>query len=68
MSRMLYSSAYATNLSKRLEIILNFSVAVMHVSMLGLTLEDVARAPVRLAMLVVEDQAVVMVKEVRSEA
>ena len=67
MSRMLYSSAYATNLSKRLEIILNFSVAAMHVSMLDQILEDVARAPARLAMLVVEDQAVVMVKKARSE-
>jgi hypothetical protein len=67
MSRMLYSSASALNPSKRLEIILNFSVVAIHASMLDQTLEDVARVPVRLVMLVVEDQAVVMVKEARSE-
>lgn len=55
MSRMLYSSASARNLSKRSEIMLNFSVVAIHASMLDQTLEDVARVPARLAMLVVED-------------
>jgi hypothetical protein len=65
MSRMLYSSASARSPSKRSEIILNFSVVAIHASMLDQTLEDVARVPARLVMLVVEDQVVVMV---RSEA
>jgi len=62
MSRMLYSSASAPNQSKRLEIILNFSAVAIHASMLDQTLEDVARVPARLVMLVVEDQVVVMVR------
>lgn len=64
-STTLCSFVFVPNLTKRLEITLNFCAVVMHVSMLGLTLEDGARV---LAELATEREAVVVGKEVaRSE-